>query len=130
MARLGDGWLASAYNTTPRAFATAREELEAELQARGREARDFPNGLATMWTWVTEDRPDRDRVLGEVLGPLLKRDAEELEGRLCIGPAEECAALLSAYAQAGCERVYLWPLGEERRQIELVAQDVVPRIET
>ena len=37
---------------------------------------------------------------------------------------------LSAYAQAGCERVYLWPLGEERRQIELVAQDVVPRIET
>ena len=130
VARLGDGWLASAYNTTPQAFATAREELEAELQARGREARDFPNGLATMWTWVTEDRPDRDRVLGEVLGPLLKRDAEELEGRLCIGPAEECAALLSAYAQAGCERVYLWPLGEERRQIELVAQDVVPRIET
>lgn len=130
VARLGDGWLASAYNTTPQAFATAREELEAELQARGREARDFPNGLATMWTWVTEDRPDRDRVLGEVLGPLLKRNAEELEGRLCIGPAEECAALLSAYAQAGCQRVYLWPLGEERRQIELVAQDVVPRIET
>ncbi len=128
VARLGDGWLASAYNTTPQAFATAREELGAELQARGREAQDFPNGLATMWTWVTEDRSERDRVLGNVLGPLLRRDAEELEGRLCIGPAEDCAALLSAYAQAGCKRVYLWPLGDERRQIELVARDVVPRI--
>ena len=128
VARLGDGWLASAYNTTPQAFAMAREELGAELQARGREAQDFPNGLATMWTWVTEDRSERDRVLGNVLGPLLGRDAEELEGRLCIGPAEDCAALLSAYAQAGCKRVYLWPLGDERRQIELVARDVVPRI--
>jgi hypothetical protein len=125
---LGDGWLASAYNTTPQAFAMAREELGAELQARGREAQDFPNGLATMWTWVTEDRSERDRVLGNVLGPLLRRDAEELEGRLCIGPAEDCATLLSAYAQAGCKRVYLWPLGDERRQIELVARDVVPRI--
>jgi alkanesulfonate monooxygenase SsuD/methylene tetrahydromethanopterin reductase-like flavin-dependent oxidoreductase (luciferase family) len=130
VARLGDGWLASAYNTTPDAFATAREQVAAELQTRGRQARDFPNGLATMWTWVTEDRSERDRVLGDVLGPLLKRDAEELEGRLCIGSAEDCAALLSAYAQAGCERVYLWPLGDERRQIELVARDVVPRIQT
>ena len=128
-ARLGDGWLASAYNTTPGAYAAARDQLAAELKARGRRAGDFPTGLATMWTWVTEDRPDRDRVLGDVLGPLLKRDAKELEGRLCIGPAEDCAALLSAYARAGCERVYLWPLGDERRQIELVARDVAPRIE-
>jgi hypothetical protein len=29
--------------------------------------------------------------------------------------------VLSRYAQAGCERVYLWPLGDERRQLELVA---------
>jgi alkanesulfonate monooxygenase SsuD/methylene tetrahydromethanopterin reductase-like flavin-dependent oxidoreductase (luciferase family) len=130
VARLGDGWLASAYNTTPQVFATAREQLSAELGARGREGQEFPNGLATMWTWVTEDRSERDRVLGDVLGPLLKRDPGELEGRLCIGSAEECAELLSAYAKAGCHRVYMWPLGEERRQIELVARDVAPRIKT
>jgi alkanesulfonate monooxygenase SsuD/methylene tetrahydromethanopterin reductase-like flavin-dependent oxidoreductase (luciferase family) len=113
VARLGDGWLASAYNTTPDAFAAAREQLANELEARGRQSRDFPNGLATMWAWVTEDRSEHDRVLGDVLGPLLRRDVEELEGRLCIGSAEDCAALLSAYARAGCERVCLWPLGEE-----------------
>jgi hypothetical protein len=43
--------------------------------------------------------------------------------------AEHCAALLSRYADAGCQRIYLWPLGDERRQIELVASEVVPRIE-
>jgi hypothetical protein len=59
----------------------------------------------------------------------LNRDPDELRGQLCIGPAEHCAALLSAYAAAGCQRVYLWPLGEERRQIELVASEVAPRIE-
>jgi hypothetical protein len=81
-----------------------------------------------MWTWVTEDLGERDRVLREVLAPLLKRDAAELEDQLCVGPAEHCAALLSRYAEAGCERVYLWLVGEEPRQIELVASEVAPQI--
>jgi hypothetical protein len=37
--------------------------------------------------------------------------------------------VLSGYAEAGCERVYLWPLGEERSQIEALASEVRPRIE-
>ena len=129
VARAGDGWLASAYNTTPDGFAEGRERLARELEDRGRDAEGFPNALATMWTWVAKDRAEGERVLNDVLAPLLNRDPDELRGRLCIGPAEDCAALLSAYAAAGCQRVYLWPLGEERRQIELVASEVAPRIE-
>ena len=129
VARAGDGWLASAYNTTPDRFAEARERLADELDARGRDAEGFPSALATMWTWVAKDRAEGDRVLGDVLAPLLNRDPDELRSQLCIGPAEDCAALLSRYAEAGCQRVYLWPLGDERRQIELVANEVTPRIE-
>ena len=129
VARAGDGWLASAYNTTPDRFAEARERLARELEGRGRDAEGFPNALATMWTWVAKDRAEGDRVLSDVLAPLLNRDPDELRGQLCIGPAEHCAALLSDYAAAGCQRVYLWPLGDERRQIELVASEVAPRIE-
>jgi alkanesulfonate monooxygenase SsuD/methylene tetrahydromethanopterin reductase-like flavin-dependent oxidoreductase (luciferase family) len=129
VARAADGWLASAYNTTPDRFAEARDRLARELDRRGRDADGFPNALATMWTWVTEDRAERDRVLGDVLAPLLNRDRDELGDLLCIGPAEHCAALLARYAEAGCQRVYLWPLGDERRQIELVANRVAPRIE-
>jgi len=129
VARAGDGWLASAYNTTPDGFAEARNRLAGELEDRGRDAEGFPNALATMWTWVAKDRAECDRVLSDVLAPLLNRDPDELRGQLCIGPAEHCAAVLSSYAAAGCQRIYLWPLGEERRQIELVAGEVAPQIE-
>jgi alkanesulfonate monooxygenase SsuD/methylene tetrahydromethanopterin reductase-like flavin-dependent oxidoreductase (luciferase family) len=111
VARLGDGWLASAYNTRPDAFRVAKESLPD----------GFPSALATMWTWITEDAREADRVLTDVLAPLLKRDADSLRDRLCIGPAAKCAELLSRFAEAGCDRVYLWPLGDEPRQIELAA---------
>ena len=129
VARAGDGWLASAYNTTPDRFAEARQRLAGELEDRGRDAKGFPNALATMWTWVTKDRAEGDRILGDVLAPLLNRDPDELRAQLCIGPAEHCAALLSDYVAAGCQRVYLWPLGDERRQIQLLASEVAPLIE-
>jgi alkanesulfonate monooxygenase SsuD/methylene tetrahydromethanopterin reductase-like flavin-dependent oxidoreductase (luciferase family) len=116
VARAGDGWLASAYNTTPERFAAAGATLPA----------GFPNALATMWTWITDDRAERDRVLTRVLAPLLKRDPETL--LLCVGSPEHCAELLSRYAQAGCRRVYLWPLGDERHQLERIAREVIPLV--
>jgi len=129
VARAGDGWLASAYNTTPQRFAEARDRLARQLEGRGRNAERFPNALATMWTWIAKDRAEGDRILSDVLAPVLNRDPDELRGQLCIGPAAHCAALLSDYAAAGCQRVYLWPLGDERRQVELLASEVAPRIE-
>ena len=128
VARSGDGWLASAYNTTPERFSAARTMLARALEDQGRAADSFPNALATMWTWVSNDRAEGDRVLADVLAPLLNRDPDELRGQVCVGPAEHCAELLSRYAQAGCQRVYLWPLGEEQRQLELVASEVAPMI--
>ena len=106
--KYGDGWLASAYNTTPERFAAAREQLPD----------GFPNALATMWTWVGDDG---ERVLREVLGPLVGRDPDELRDRVCVGTPEHCAQLLARYAEAGCQRVYLWPLGDEERQLERIS---------
>jgi alkanesulfonate monooxygenase SsuD/methylene tetrahydromethanopterin reductase-like flavin-dependent oxidoreductase (luciferase family) len=121
VARLGDGWLASGYNTTPERFASAGEALAIELARQGKSAAQFPNALVTMWTWITGERADRDRVLG-VLSPLLRRDPAQLGAQLCVGSADHCAELLSRYAEAGCQRVYLWPLGDEARQLELAAE--------
>ena len=118
VARVADGWLASAYNTTPEGFVDARAGLPD----------GFPNALATMWTWVTDDRAERDRVLADVIAPMLKRDPAELGGQVCVGAPEECAQLLSRYAEAGCERVYLWPLGDEPRQLARVANEVLPLV--
>jgi len=125
VARLADGWFASAYNTTPGAFRVAKESLSEHLHARGREPAGFPNALVTMWTWITEDAGEADRKLQDVLAPMLGRDPGDLHDQLCIGPAEQCAELLARYADAGCERVHLWPLGDEPRQIELAATAVL-----
>jgi alkanesulfonate monooxygenase SsuD/methylene tetrahydromethanopterin reductase-like flavin-dependent oxidoreductase (luciferase family) len=112
VARLGDGWIASAYNTTPERFAEARSTLPA----------GFPNALATMWTWVSKDRAEGERVLRDVLVPILRRDPDELRAQVCVGPPGHCAELLARYAEAGCERVFVWPIGDEARQIEMVAE--------
>jgi len=39
-----------------------------------------------------------------------------------------CAELLSGFAEAGCRRVYFWPLGAEPRQIGLIASAVLPEV--
>ena len=121
VARAGDGWIASAYNTTPERFADGRAALERALEAREREPGGFPNALATMWTWVADDRSEAERVLADVLAPVIRRDPDELRGRVCVGPPGHCAELLARYAEAGCERVFLWPLGDEPRQLERIA---------
>jgi alkanesulfonate monooxygenase SsuD/methylene tetrahydromethanopterin reductase-like flavin-dependent oxidoreductase (luciferase family) len=127
VARLADGWLASGYNTTPEEFGAARKRLDEELERQGRRA-DLPGGLATMWTWITDDRAEAERILADVLGPAVKREPDYLRPRVCVGSADHCLDLLSSYADAGLERVFLWPLGEEQRQLELVAERVMPAL--
>ena len=126
VARLADGWLASGYNTTPALFTRAWADVRTEVSAQGRDGAGFPNGIATMWCYVTEDRARADAVLADVLAPMLKRPVEELRPILPIGPAEECAQKLLAYARAGAQRIFLWPLDDERAQLELFRERVVP----
>jgi probable F420-dependent oxidoreductase len=129
-ARLGDGWLASAYNTTPEAFADARSRLEEHLSAAGKAPNRFPNAIATMFFHVTEDRAEADHVLLHVLAPTLRRPAEELRERLLVGPAEECAEKLDAYRSAGAQRILLWPVNNEIRQLETFEKHVIPLART
>jgi hypothetical protein len=67
-------------------------------------------------------------VLADILAPVLRRDPDELRTQVCVGPADHCAELLTRYAEAGCERVYLWLLGDEPRQLELIAGKVAPQL--
>jgi probable F420-dependent oxidoreductase len=125
-ARLGDGWLASAYNTTPEAFADARARLGEHLRASGKDPDRFPNAIATMFLHVTEDRAEADRICWDVLGPTLRRPGEELRERLLVGPAGECAKKLAAYQSAGVHRIMLWPVQHELHQLETFREQIDP----
>ena len=128
VARLGDGWLASAYNTTPEEFAEDLIALQCERDRVGRPGDVLPHALVTMWTWITESRSEADRTVEELLAPMLRRDPADLLGRVCVGPAQWCVELLSRYARAGCRRVHFWALGDDRRQIDLLAAHVLPYV--
>jgi alkanesulfonate monooxygenase SsuD/methylene tetrahydromethanopterin reductase-like flavin-dependent oxidoreductase (luciferase family) len=127
-ARLGDGWLASAYNTTPEAFANALRELGNHLRTSGKDPNRFPNAIATMMFHVTEDRATAERIISDVLSRVLGRPEGELRQRLLVGPAQECAEKLMAYRAAGAEQVFLWPVQDELRQLAVFGELVAPLV--
>ena len=127
VARWGDGWLASAYNTTPEEFAEGRRRLAQERARLGRP--DLPAAVATMWTWVDDDEARAERMLRDVLAQVVRRDPADLRERVCVGTTEHCARLLSAYAAAGCTRVHVWPLDDEVAQLQRLVRDVLPGVE-
>ena len=128
VARLADGWLASGYNTTPELFAKGWQLLQELLITAGKDPSSFPNALATMWLYITDQEKDAERMLNEVLAPALNRPIAELRQRLPIGSAQECAEKLAAYHNAGVQRVYLWPIADELEQIKIFMGQVAPLI--
>jgi probable F420-dependent oxidoreductase len=126
-ARLGDGWLASAYNTTPEQFAAARSRLGEHLDAAGKTPEQFPNAIATMFLHITEDPDEADSICRNILAPTLNRPAQQLRERLLVGSAEECAQKLAAYQSAGAQRIMLWPIKDEFTQLETFHQQILPQ---
>ncbi len=128
VARLGDGWLASAYNTTPATFSEAWSGLGALLSARGRDVATFRNALGTMWFHITDDRSEADDVVRQRLLPAIHRPEEQLRERLPVGSAEACAELLAAFRDAGVQQVFVWPVVDEIRQLERFREEVWPLV--
>jgi alkanesulfonate monooxygenase SsuD/methylene tetrahydromethanopterin reductase-like flavin-dependent oxidoreductase (luciferase family) len=62
-AHLADGWLASAYNTTPEIFSSAWKWLRGLLHDFGKDPKKFPNALSTMFFYLTESKSVAERVL-------------------------------------------------------------------
>jgi alkanesulfonate monooxygenase SsuD/methylene tetrahydromethanopterin reductase-like flavin-dependent oxidoreductase (luciferase family) len=128
VARLADGWLASAYNTTPDVFGETWPALCAQLPEHGKDPDSFPNALATMWCYITDDRHEADRILNERIMPTVHRPEEMLRERLPIGPPELFAEKLTAFANAGVQRVYIWPVADEVHQLERFWNEVRPLV--
>jgi alkanesulfonate monooxygenase SsuD/methylene tetrahydromethanopterin reductase-like flavin-dependent oxidoreductase (luciferase family) len=128
MAGAADGWLASAYNTTPEHFADAKSRLDEHLLAASRDPATFPHAIATAWTYVTHEPARAFRVVSETLAPLLGRDPRRLMGQLPIGSPEHCIELLDAYAAAGAQCILLWPIRDPILQLQAFSDEVHPHV--
>jgi alkanesulfonate monooxygenase SsuD/methylene tetrahydromethanopterin reductase-like flavin-dependent oxidoreductase (luciferase family) len=127
-ARLADGWLASAYNTTPAEFAVAWAALQQLLADEGKDPDTFPNALATMWFHITDDPADSDQIFRQRLAPTIHRSEAILRERLPVGPAAAFADKLCAFRDAGVQQVLIWPVTDEVRQLELFCERVLPLV--
>jgi probable F420-dependent oxidoreductase len=128
VARLGDGWLASAYHVTPASFADALARLQQSLHQVGREPSSFPHALGSLFYYVTEDRRLAEELLVEVLSPALNRPVEQLRERLPIGTPAECAEKLVKLQAAGVRKVFLWPVEDEAAQLARFHEQVLPQL--
>lgn len=129
VARLGDGWLASAYNTMPDQFSVGLEKLHGQLKNFGKDPVRFPNALVTMFMYVTEDKSEAERVSSETVGSMLNRPVEQLRERLLFGSPEACAEKLAAYKAAGVQRIFIWPTKDELDQLALFQKKVAPLVD-
>jgi alkanesulfonate monooxygenase SsuD/methylene tetrahydromethanopterin reductase-like flavin-dependent oxidoreductase (luciferase family) len=128
IARLGDGWLASAYHVTPASFAGALARLRQSLEHIGRESASFPHALGTMFYYLTEDRHQAEELLATVVSPTLGRPADLLRERLPIGSAAECIEKLTKLHEAGVQKVFLWPVEDEVNQLVRFHEQVLPHL--
>ncbi|HEU5486702.1 MAG TPA: LLM class flavin-dependent oxidoreductase [Microlunatus sp.] len=128
VARWGDGWLASAYNTTPAEVVSARALLRDERARLDLHGPELGCAVTTMWTRVTV-RGAEQRATLEQLSGLLGRPQEVLAGQLLVGSPEHCAGLVRGYARAGVDLLCLWPVGDPERELERFKTDVLPLLE-
>ena len=122
-ARRGDGWLASAYNTTPADFGQAWTRVLDQLSEDGRITSGFENGLAT--TWFHIDPRDAGDVLESRLASRIHRPVAELRERLPFGSADRVREMVALYRDAGLQWMFVWPVTDELEQLRRFADEVM-----
>jgi alkanesulfonate monooxygenase SsuD/methylene tetrahydromethanopterin reductase-like flavin-dependent oxidoreductase (luciferase family) len=81
-----------------------------------------------MWCYITDRRGEAERVLKERVVPTVHRPEDMLRERLPIGPPELFAEKLTAFANAGVQRVFIWPVADEAHQLERFWNEVRPLV--
>jgi len=136
IARLVARW-ADEFNRVGGTPETVRESFSRVREAVGRADRDPASITTSLMTWVfvgaTERewtaRADRARTLDPSAGPL---DAylEDLSNDCIVGTVDRAVERMNEYAAAGVQRFVLnHGLFDELEQIELIATEILPKVE-
>lgn len=119
-ARLADGWI-GAGSSPSSAFPGMVSQLREELEAEGRDPGKFQVGKRA---YVAIDRPPQE--VGDwfrtVYGPFIPPDVA------VTGNAEQVVAELLQLRDAGAELLLVSPVGDDRPQLELVIEHVLPAL--
>ena len=126
VARLGDGWVASAWHSSPEEFHSALAHLNTALTSRGKDPAEFPNAVNTMFMYLDEDG-DKAREVGVPIIEATTRSKFETEGgHFLVGDYQECKDLLRRWIDTGAKQICVWPVTDSVNQIRKFGEFVLP----
>jgi len=119
-ARFGDGWIAG--GSPPEQFAPMREKAEAAWKAAGREGEPRTSGLAYFSLG-----PDAEAAAQAYLGDYYAFLGEEIASYIvsaAVKDADAVRARVRAFAEVGCDELFLFPSSPDPDQVDLLADAV------
>lgn len=119
-ARLADGWI-GAGSSPSSAFPGHVEQLRRALDAEGRDPDKFPMGKRV---YVAIDRPEAEVAewFRGVYGPAITPEVA------IMGSAQQVVEGLVQLREAGAELLVVAPTGDERPQLDLIVEHVLPAL--
>jgi alkanesulfonate monooxygenase SsuD/methylene tetrahydromethanopterin reductase-like flavin-dependent oxidoreductase (luciferase family) len=128
VARLGDGWVASAWHSTPEQFRTALDTLNSVLVSAGKEPAAFPNAVDTMFMFIDRDGDRARRVAAPIIERATPSPFEEEGGHYLVGDYNECRDLLRRWMEAGAKQICVWPVLDPVQQIRRLGEHLLPEL--
>ena len=126
-ARLGDGWVASAWHSTPEEFRSALGTLEQALTKQGREVDSFPNAVNTMFMYIHEDGMQARKLAVPIIERATGTSFDPDSGHYLVGSYQECLVLLERWVEAGAKQVCVWPVSDPAEQIRRFGEHILPK---
>ena len=126
VARLGDGWVASALHSTPEEFGGALRLLNTTLAQQGVDPTAFPHAVDTMLMFVDSDGERARRVAGPIIEKAARAPFDPHSGHYLVGDYDECKDLLGRWTSAGAQQLCLWPVLDPIGQVKRFCEHVMP----
>ena len=123
LAKYSNGWMASAYNTTPAKFKEKWDFLLDYRKSLGKEDA-FDNYVVSMFGYIDDDKDKVRSVVKEILAPALGRPAEDIEQMLLFGTLDECLRKVRNLVDAGVRRIHFWPVLDYQNQIRILRNGI------
>jgi len=126
VAKYGDGWFPSF--VTPEEFAAGMQKLSAYGAQYGRTIEAGEAGVLLL-TYAHHDRGCA-QAMAQKLAESFPLPSEAMAARCAVGTPEECVDKVRAYAERGCSKFVLWPIGPPEElvsQIETYGREILPR---
>lgn len=126
VARLADGWLASALDSTPERFGEAKARLEPMLRRAGKDPAAFPNAVCTMALYLS-DNPTEFEGMGRPPERAV-REGEPPRQRVMVGSFAECEEKLHRWDANGAQALFLRPVKDDLQQAHAFMNRIASRL--